>query len=92
AQMDAEHEARIKEMDARMEEMRKASDAFAGQAFPRDDYRAQIDAERDARSKEMDARMEEVRKASDERRKAAEEAHKARMQERGARIGTRQGV
>ncbi len=98
--MDEEHAARVKEMEARMEESRKAAEQrhaefYANQPAPAfgvqpamygDDFMRKMDEERAARRQEMDARMEEFRKASDLRHKEAQERFDSRMKERGARI------
>jgi hypothetical protein len=87
-QMDEEHAARVKEMEARMEESRKAADQrFGAQpAMQGDDFTRQMDEERAARVKEMDARMEESRKAAELRRKEAQERFDARMKDRAAKV------
>ena len=80
--MDEEHAARVKEMEARMEESRKAAEArraefYANQpvrdygvqpAMYGDDFMKKMDEEHAARVKEMEARMEESRKAAEARR------------------------
>jgi len=70
-----ERQARIAEMDARMEEFRKASDArrletgtAQAQGAPMTDTRAKMQAEHDARVAEMDARFEAFKKDSEARR------------------------
>ncbi|MGB5443529.1 MAG: sulfur globule family protein [Gammaproteobacteria bacterium] len=104
--MDEEHAARVKEMDVRMEESRKAAEArhaefFANQpargygvqpAMYGDDFMKKMDEEHAARVKEMDARMEESRKAADLRRKEAQERFESRMKERGVRIADKTGA
>jgi hypothetical protein len=100
-QMEAMHEARIKEMDAHMEQASKAAESYANQPLPAygarpaafdNAFTRQMDAEHEARIKEMDARMEEARKAADVRRQEAEERFKARQQERTARVNEKAGV
>lgn len=90
-QMDAMHEARLKEMDARMEAARKAADLYARQPFPEfaggepvfsdsyDDeaYLSRMEEERAARLKAYETRRDEARKAADARRQAAEARRQA---------------
>ena len=98
--MDEEHAARVKEMDARMEESRKAAEqrhaeftanhpapAYSVQpAMYGDDFMRKMDEERAARIQEMDARMEEFRKESDQRRLEAQERFESRMKNRTTRV------
>jgi hypothetical protein len=100
--MEAMHEARIKELEAYMDQGRKAADdLYANRPFPAygtrpavfdDAYSRQLDAEREAHIKEMDARREEARKAADTRRQEAEERFKARQQERTAAVTEKPGA
>ena len=73
----AEREARIAEMDARMEEHRKAAETRA----PMTGMSADRTAQREARIAEMDARMESFIKESDARRAEFDAARKTRVQE-----------
>lgn len=105
AQMDAMHEARLKEMDARMEAARKAADfydrppfpGFAGDpgftdSFDDDAYLQQLEEERAARVKAFEARRDEARKAAEARRQAAEERYKAHRQQHTAPAAELPGV
>jgi hypothetical protein len=83
-----QREARIAEMDARMEEHRKAADARA----PMTGMRGPRMEQHEARIAEMDARMEAFIKESDARRAEFEAAHKARLQERAPRVEAEKGA
>jgi hypothetical protein len=83
-----QREARIAEMEARMEEHRKAADARA----PMTGMRGPRMEQREARFAEMDARMEAFIKESDARRAEFEAAHKARLQERAPRVEAEKGA
>ena len=104
-QMDAMREARLKEMDARMEASRQAPDFYGSQPFPGfagqpgfadsfgdDAYLRQMEEERAARIKAIEARRDEARKAAEARRQAAEERYKARRLERRAPVDAPAGV
>ena len=76
---------------------KQAAEFYAAQpqqqfAYPGQDFRAQMEADHKARIAEMDARMEEFKKASDARRKAHQEAYKARLQERTAKVAVDTGA
>jgi hypothetical protein len=103
-QMDAMHEARLQEMDTRMEAARKAADfyrppfpAFAGEpafedSFDNQAYLRELEERRAARLKAYEARRDQARQAAAARRQAAEERFKARHQERPAPADAAPGV
>ena len=97
ARMQAEHDARVAEMDARFEEFKKDSEArrletSANPRVPMTGMHTNRYEERQALIAEMDARMEEFKKASDARRQEMDAAYKARLQERTTKVEADKGV
>jgi hypothetical protein len=95
AQRMEQREARIAEMDARMEERMKAAELRAPMTdmyAPMDEVRAQRMEQREARIAEMDARMEERMKAAELRAPMTDmyapmdDIYAQRMEQREARI------